>query len=263
MITTMKQRYIFFDIDGTLKAGGYGGAYIPDSTKEALRKLRAAGHKLAIATGRSEAMARGYLEELGFENMVSDGGYGITIDGELRSIESLPKELVVRLVDECKEHNIPWALQVNNSIVRQAPDERFEAFTHDIYMATEIIEGLDPRDYDKFYKVYVACLASEEHKLTTLSELSWCRWMDEYIFVEPADKAYGIRKILEHWGADAKDAIVFGDGINDLSMFVDEWYKVAMGNACEELKARADYITTDVDKDGIWYACKELGLFDL
>jgi hydroxymethylpyrimidine pyrophosphatase-like HAD family hydrolase len=130
-------------------------------------------------------------------------------------------------------------------------------------MATEIIEGLDPRDYDKFYKVYVACLTSEEHKLTTLSELSWCRWMDEYIFVEPADKAYGIRKILEHWGADAKDAIVFGDGINDLSMFVDEWYKVAMGNACEELKARADYITTDVDKDGIWNACKELGLFDL
>ena len=42
---------------------------------------------------------------------------------------------------------------------------------------------------------------------------------------------------------------------------VNEWYKVAMGNACAELKARADYITTDVDKDGIWNACKELGLF--
>jgi hydroxymethylpyrimidine pyrophosphatase-like HAD family hydrolase len=43
-------------------------------------------------------------------------------------------------------------------------------------------------------------------------------------------------------------------------MFVDDWTKVAMGNACDELKACADLITTDVDKDGIWNACKSLGL---
>lgn len=257
----MKQRYIFFDIDGTLKAGGYDNAYIPDSTKEALQRLRAAGHKLAIATGRSEAMARDYLQELGFENMVSDGGYGITIDGKLRSITPLPKELVVQLIDECNAHNIPWALQIENSTTRQAPDSRFEESTHDVYMATEIINGLDPRNHNNIYKVYVACRATEEQYLPTLNKLAWCRWMEEYIFVEPADKAYGVRKILEYWGADARDAIVFGDGINDLSMFVVGWYKVAMGNACEELKERADYITTDVDKDGIWNACKELGLF--
>jgi len=35
-----------------------------------------------------------------------------------------------------------------------------------------------------------------------------------------------------------------------------------MGNAVPELKARADLITTDVDKDGIWNACVKLGLFD-
>jgi hydroxymethylpyrimidine pyrophosphatase-like HAD family hydrolase len=44
-------------------------------------------------------------------------------------------------------------------------------------------------------------------------------------------------------------------------MFVDRWVKVAMGNACPELKACADYVTTDVDNDGIWNACKELQLF--
>jgi hydroxymethylpyrimidine pyrophosphatase-like HAD family hydrolase len=69
-----------------------------------------------------------------------------------------------------------------------------------------------------------------------------------------------VRKILDHFGASYDDAIVFGDGINDLSMFVDDWTKVAMGNACDELKACADLITTDVDKDGIWNACKSLGL---
>ena len=91
----MKRKYIFFDIDGTLVAGGYGNSYIPDATKLALEHLRSAGHFLAIATGRSQAMAVDYMRELGFENMVSDGGYGVTINGELIEIAPLDKELVI------------------------------------------------------------------------------------------------------------------------------------------------------------------------
>ena len=256
----MRRRYIFFDIDGTLKAGGYDNAYIPESTREAIERLRANGHFLAIATGRSEAMARGYMSELGFDNMVSDGGYGITIDGRLLGITPLDKELIVDLIDECRSLDMPWALQVDNSDTRVAPDSRFEEFTHDIYMKTRIEPGLDPRNFDSLYKAYVACKAPDEQRLTTLSRLPWCRFLDEYIFVEPADKAYGVRHILDHFGANYEDAIVFGDGINDLSMFVDVWTKVAMGNACDELKLRADLVTSDVDKDGIWNACKTLGL---
>ncbi|MBQ1370308.1 MAG: HAD hydrolase family protein, partial [Clostridia bacterium] len=55
--------------------------------------------------------------------------------------------------------------------------------------------------------------------------------------------------------------IVFGDALNDLSMFIDEWTCVAMGNACPELKAKADFVTTDVEEDGIYRACEALGLF--
>jgi hydroxymethylpyrimidine pyrophosphatase-like HAD family hydrolase len=104
------------------------------------------------------------------------------------------------------------------------------------------------------------CLAIGTEKSVVVT-LAVAYTVSVFVKHKTGDKAYGVRKILEHWGAEAKDAIVFGDGINDLSMFVDDWYKVAMGNACDELKARADYITTDVDKDGIWNACKELGLF--
>jgi hydroxymethylpyrimidine pyrophosphatase-like HAD family hydrolase len=45
-------------------------------------------------------------------------------------------------------------------------------------------------------------------------------------------------------------------------MFVDDWEKVAMGNAIPELKAKADYITDDVDQDGIYNICEKLGLFE-
>lgn len=261
-IWRMKRKYIFFDIDGTLVAGGYNKTYVPESAKVALEKLREAGHFLAIATGRSQAMALGYMRELGFENMVSDGGYGVTINGELVDITPLNKSDVIRVIDECKAKNIPWALQVDNSVVRSAPDSRFQDFTHDVYMQTEVVEGLDPANYEKIYKAYIACYEPTEYTLESLKSVPWGRFLKEYIFVEPSDKAFGIRRIMDYFGAETSDVVVFGDAANDLSMFVDGWTKVAMGNAIDELKQRADYITTDVDKDGIYNACEALGLFN-
>jgi hydroxymethylpyrimidine pyrophosphatase-like HAD family hydrolase len=61
---------------------------------------------------------------------------------------------------------------------------------------------------------------------------------------------------------DYSDVVVFGDGKNDLSMFVPEWTSVAMGNAVLELKERATLVTANVDDDGIYKACEQLGLFD-
>ena len=55
---------------------------------------------------------------------------------------------------------------------------------------------------------------------------------------------------------------MFGDGYNDLSMFRPEWLNIAMGNARAELKEKADYITTDCDKDGIYNACKHFKWID-
>lgn len=116
-----KKRYLFFDIDGTLAAGGYGNTYIPESARLALEKLREAGHFLCIATGRSQAMAVDYMRSLGFENMVSDGGYGVTINGELLGITPLDREKVIALIHECMEKDIPWGLQSDNSDTRVCP----------------------------------------------------------------------------------------------------------------------------------------------
>ena len=69
----MNRKFFFFDIDGTLAVGTPGRQYIPESTKKAIRMLKEQGHFVAIATGRSYAMAVGHMRSLGFENMVSDG----------------------------------------------------------------------------------------------------------------------------------------------------------------------------------------------
>ena len=74
----MRKRYFFFDIDGTLAAGPIMGRYIPESTKRALEILESEGHFLAICTGRLHAMGEGFMHELGFQNMVADGGNSLT-----------------------------------------------------------------------------------------------------------------------------------------------------------------------------------------
>jgi hydroxymethylpyrimidine pyrophosphatase-like HAD family hydrolase len=257
----MRRRYLFFDIDRTLTAGGYGESYVPESTKRALRKLRDAGHFLSLATGRSEAMARGYLKDLGFENMVSDGGAGITLDGRLIGIDPLPKDKVVRLIRECEANGLAWGIQPDNTCRRVVPDGRFAAETNDLYMPSRVVPGLDPADCPVIYKAYIACTREQERRLETLPALPHYRFFDAYLFVEPIDKAVGIRRMMRLLGADTADVVVFGDAENDLSMFTGEWTGVAMGNAIDALKARADYVTSDVARDGIYNACAALGLF--
>ncbi len=256
----MRKRYLFFDIDGTLLAGGYEHGYVPDSAREALRRLRENGHFLAIATGRSNAMARPIMDALGFENMVSDGGFGLTVDGRLLGIRPLCGEDVAALVRECGEKGLPWGLQLDDSDVRCVPDGRFLEATGDTYLQTRVVPGLRPESCGPIYKAYVACRYPAELGLETLKRLPWCRYHDSYFFVEPTDKGAGIRALLARFGAEERDAVVFGDSENDLSMFDGGWLKVAMGNAVPALKAKADYVTSAVDRDGIYKACAALGL---
>ena len=256
----MERKFFFFDIDGTLTAGDpYGDVYLPDSTKLALDELRKNGHFLAIATGRSYAMAHELMEMYGFTNMVSDGGNGLTIDSQLLGIEPLDHDKCIALIEECKKKDMIWAFSPDDKKRRIAPDNRFYDFTHDIYMETEVVENVNPADYPDIYKVYVACLEPEEQKLEMLNELPWCRFHREYLFVEPADKSRGIKKMVDHFNGDYKDVVVFGDNKNDMSMFRSEWTSIAMGNAIDDLKAMASYVTDDNDEDGIYNACKHFG----
>lgn len=258
----MKRKFFFFDIDGTLAVGIPGRQYIPESTKLALQKLKEAGHFIAIATGRSYAMAVDHMKELGFENMVSDGGNGVTINGKLLGIEPLDYEKCLKLIDECNEKGFIWGISPDNKKRRLTPDERFLQFTNDVYMETVVQPGLNPRDFSEIYKIYIACYEPEEQQLEMLKELPWCRFHKEYLFVEPGDKSRGIKKIVDYFNGDYSDVVVFGDEKNDLSMFCDEWTSIAMGNAIPALKQKASYITDDCDKDGIYNACKHFGWID-
>ena len=72
---------------------------------------------------------------------------------------------------------------------------------------------------------------------------------------QPDNKKGGIFKMMEILQAPIQDVVVFGDDYNDLDMFdKDLWTGVAMGNACDELKEIAEYVTDSVNDDGIYHA---------
>jgi len=73
-------------------------------------------------------------------------------------------------------------------------------------------------------------------------------------------KKTAIEVLLKHLNADQKDTISFGDAKIDLSMFELCNYNVAMGNGGPEIKEAADYITDDVDEDGLYKAFEHLEL---
>lgn len=85
------------------------------------------------------------------------------------------------------------------------------------------------------------------------------RYNSDTIFIEPMDKQRGIRYMMDLLNAPIEDVVVFGDGYNDVSMFLPQWTSIAMGNAREVLKQRADYVTTNCDDDGIQKACEHFG----
>ena len=73
-------------------------------------------------------------------------------------------------------------------------------------------------------------------------------------------KQKGIDEIIRYFDIKLEDTMAFGDGGNDISMLRHAAIGVAMGNANDDVKETADYITTSVDEDGIQKALKHFGI---
>ena len=69
-------------------------------------------------------------------------------------------------------------------------------------------------------------------------------------------KTAGIESILKHYGIKKEEIMAFGDAENDIEMLQYAQIGVAMGNADDEVKEAADYVTDMVDSDGIYKALK-------
>lgn len=257
----------FFDIDGTLidKTTDH---LIPQSTKDALIELRKNGIKLFISSGRTKPEMPPCIREgfPGFEDSFDgyislNGSYCMDHNGVYNKDVISKEEVaeVYRLVEKGEF-----------SALALFPDRSFaNELTPEILTVAEMV-GLTyhAEDFSQVLTedVFQFCAFIPPEKDAWLQNIMpGCiitRWCPYFCDVIPASssKHKGIAATCKRFGFTPEECIAFGDGGNDVTMLKFVGTGVAMGNAVEIAKDAADYVTTDVDKDGIPNALRHFGL---
>lgn len=256
----MHKKYFFFDVDGTLTVGT-DDQTITKETFAALDALRENGHFVAIATGRAHIMAVDAMEKTGIDNAVCDGGYGFCLNGKVVDIKPLDRQKSLTICEELMTKQIPFAVVDGDSIDLHAPDDRFwQIAGHTVStMKLHTYENFDPHKIKNFHKIFVALREEDEWQLESIHLMPFMRYHETAFVFEPDDKFSGIERMMTYLGAPMEDVVVFGDGKNDRDMFKKAPFCIAMGNAIDELKELADYVTANSDDDGIGKACHHFG----
>ncbi len=272
----MNSKYIFLDIDGTL-VNFKGKA--PASTIEALNVAKKNGHKLFVCTGRQLSQVYPWLlEQVNFDGIISSSGANIRADETQISRHCLPVEKLLFLAGYFLKNHIPYCIQSQDTLVMESwcleqiikyyaaqgiDNEKIKSLFGGIeivddikslsvaekvvyYNAPKDTQGVSA-DIGEFFQVVIYSFGNAAN---TSGEIT-CR---KY------NKATGMQEVLDFYNADKADTVAVGDGDNDVEMMEYAAIGVAMGNATPKLKACADFITDDIDEDGVYKAFLKLGL---
>ncbi|MGP4119730.1 Cof-type HAD-IIB family hydrolase [Psychrobacter aquimaris] len=246
-------KIIFFDIDDTLSRNGI----IAEHNQATLEALAKTDIKLVISTGRSKAILPEDILAL-LEADVLDaiicmnGQYSFNKEGII-SHYPLTDTQTNKIVLLCKKSELIHKFDSATHIAWSDENDRLRE-----YNAITPNSILDP-DYYKANTVYQCSVFfnNQEEKMQDVDfaqdDLKLVHWHHIGADILPAEasKARGIIDLCLHYDIDAKDCMAFGDGMNDLEMFDLVGYAVAMGDAKQELIARADFVTGTIEEYGI------------
>lgn len=253
---------IFFDIDGTLLSHKMGR--IPESTILAIRELQKKGILIFTATGRCATE----LCDLPLDDITFDGY--VLLNGQLcldknknmyygSPISSPDSETFAELF---QSKTVPCLFFTGDSMYINYIDERVKE------IQKTISSPLPPIGQYQGEKIYQVDLYEDKENINKIfATLKHCKmdWWHESgidIFSEEGGKTAGIQKTMEHYHLLPEEIMAFGDGSNDREMLAYAGIGIAMGNASLEVQSYADYVTLDIDEDGIFHALTHFGLLD-
>lgn len=256
----MSFRAIFFDIDGTLLGRD---KRMPPSTLHALQKARENGVLLFVATGRVTPMTyflRDYFDFDGFAAMT--GQYCFDKNGKVLHTLAIDPEDIRLLMQLQKEEPFPCLIAEGRECFAATPAKQIEDHFLRHNLPSPPVYDISRADCHEVYQLMVY---DPEIYLPHILPLKRVRITHAVgycydILPQNGGKQIGIPAMAAHYGIRNDEILVFGDGPNDVDMLRDVGFGVAMGNGCEEAKAAADYITANVDDDGIYRALKDFGV---
>ncbi|KXB33002.1 Cof-type HAD-IIB family hydrolase [Atopobium deltae] len=260
-IKATQVKAVFFDVDGTLFS--FKEHQEPASTREAVRKLHAAGIIPILATGRPIYQLSGIDQEPFDTYITLNGQYCFSQHGVYHNVP-IDKTDVEAIVNYGLTNGIPTLCMQKDKFYISARNERvkkLESMIGMTYTCEDITQALNQEIYQ--FNVYQEP-SRDDDLLSRTHCLATARWTDLFadVFPQQGGKAPAVIKTMEHLGITADEALAFGDGGNDLGMFSLVGTSIAMGNADEKVKEQATMVTEDVDNHGIYNACVRLGLID-
>ncbi len=275
------RKILFLDVDGTIVDYSTN---IPASAVEAIQKARANGHLVYLCTGRSKAEIYPDLWAIGFDGMIGGNGSYVEHHDEVLMDQHLTLEDGTQIVDWLHERGLEFYLESNNGLFAS---EQFETkavpaiVEYSARKGKPGAENLKVRDVfpdmifdgelyrDDLNKVSFV-LNSYQDYLDAVAEFpdlkvgTWGGAGQTALFgdigVQDIDKSVAVDVVLKHLGASIEDTFAFGDANIDIPMLEYCGTGVAMGNGSDEIKAIADYITDDVEENGLYNAFKHYSL---
>jgi Cof subfamily protein (haloacid dehalogenase superfamily) len=247
---------LFLDIDGTLVS--FQTHEIPTSTIEAITAAREAGVKVFIATGRPKVIMNniGALQERGLIDgyVTMNGGYNY-VGSELIFGRAIPATDVSTLARLSTEQQFPCIFVGEDDICVCYPDELVKKVFIE-FLKVDEMPVRTPEEVAGKEIFQITPFINETYQQSIMPLLHGCeaeRWHPAFVDItaEGNTKQHGIDCIIRHFGFKLEETMAIGDGGNDRGMLKHAHIGVAMGNASDEVKACADYVTASVDDDGV------------
>lgn len=257
-----KKRIVSFDLDMTLL--DQATWKISDSALKAVEMLRK-DSIIVIASGRNMdgMLSVGYKEQIRPDAVIHMNGTRVVAGDELLYEHFMDKELLKRLLSYGEEMGIAMGLTIGDKdyFVNPAEVERIDK----IRWRESMRNFQDPWEMLELPIRTLAYIGEpgpvpdlEEHFPELKFPLFSSRLGADIVEVQ-ASKANGLVRLCEYYGMDISQTVAFGDSMNDYEIVQEAGIGIAMGNSVQQLKDAADYVTDDVDKDGVWNACRHFG----
>ena len=252
----------FFDVDGTLLPFGKG---LPESALEAILDAKSRGHRIFVSTGRSPSEMDKALSPIPFDGGVYSAGCLVIAEGKILEERSYSRKQVEEVLTYLKEMGQLAMVQTSNGTYM--PSRAYDFFKESLIKSNGIsikIPGLIvsdsiPEDLD-VKKILVLSPSGRVDEVrrdlgdryNIVGNTVGLKQSDmAEICLKGVDKGSGIKTILSYYGDERISSVGVGDGANDIEMIEYAGLGIAMGNADERLKEKADWITDDVNQDGL------------